>query len=244
MAHNKQLIYKLYKQKEIGFTHESLDSEDIFCDIVASGDVEKIIELREKYKDIEEIDKGTLSENPLRNKIYHFVINTAVITRSCVRKGLPEETAYTLSDIYIKRADNAKSIQEVKELNDEMPLEFARAMLSVLNPLVSKSVHIAMQYIAKNLEKNLTAESISKMCGYNRSYFSTLFKKEAGVSISDYILIKRIESAKSVLSETNCKILEISNSLGFSSQSHFCKNFKKITGMSPLQYKKYASENK
>ena len=71
-------------------------------------------------------------------------------------------------------------------------------------------------------------------------YISSLFKKEVGVSLSEYILKCKIDEAKYLLTHTNYSILEISTLLCFHDQSYFTKTFKRFTGITP---KKYASKS-
>lgn len=72
----------------------------------------------------------------------------------------------------------------------------------------------------------------------NQSYLSTLFKKEMNISISDYILKRRIDTAKNMLRYSEYPAAQISEILAFSSQSHFIRCFKKLTGTTPNEYRK------
>ena len=67
----------------------------------------------------------------------------------------------------------------------------------------------------------------------SRPYLSALFKKENGITLSDYIASEKVKEACHMLEYTDKSILEISTALGFSSQSHFTKVFKKIKGVTP-----------
>ena len=71
----------------------------------------------------------------------------------------------------------------------------------------------------------------------SRSYLSTKFKKETGMTLSQYIQEQKIEKAKSLLKTTDRSILEIATYLGFSSQGYFQNVFKKLTGMTPKEYR-------
>lgn len=71
----------------------------------------------------------------------------------------------------------------------------------------------------------------------NANYLSELFKKEVGISTSEYIQSEKIEEAKKLLAFTNYFLLNISLWLNFHDQSHFTRVFKKITGLTPKQYR-------
>ena len=74
-------------------------------------------------------------------------------------------------------------------------------------------------------------------------YFSRLFKKETGYSVSEYILNKKLETAKSMLTSSSYSIAEISASLAFPSQSYFTNVLKKDCGMTPKDYRSKNSVN-
>ena len=80
----------------------------------------------------------------------------------------------------------------------------------------------------------------SEMCirdSLNPSYFSSIFKKEVGVSFSNYLNKIRIEQSKLLLKNTDSSIVEIALEVGFEDQSYFSKVFKNLTKMTPKQYR-------
>jgi len=96
----------------------------------------------------------------------------------------------------------------------------------------------ALDYIDNNLGENLTLENIAKKATMSKTYFSTVFKKYNGISLWDYIHIKRIEMAKDLLRNSELTKIEISEKCGFSCVANFYKTFKHITGKTPGDYKK------
>ena len=75
------------------------------------------------------------------------------------------------------------------------------------------------------------------MTNLSAPYFSRLFKKETGYSVSSYILAKKLETAKSMLASSSYSIAEISASLAFPSQSYFTNVLKKDCGLTPKEYR-------
>ncbi|MBQ8093157.1 MAG: helix-turn-helix transcriptional regulator [Clostridia bacterium] len=71
----------------------------------------------------------------------------------------------------------------------------------------------------------------------NPDYISYLFHKESGQALTTYISNARIDLAKKLLASSQITIQEISDQCGFSSTSYFHKQFKRVTGMTPQQYK-------
>ncbi len=104
----------------------------------------------------------------------------------------------------------------------------------------SKNVEIirrAVNYINENYKKAITLESIANYVHLNSSYFSTLFKKETGMKFSDYLNKVRIEESKKLLKDIGISILEVSLEVGFEDQSYYSKVFRKVTGMTPKEYR-------
>lgn len=125
-----------------------------------------------------------------------------------------------------------------------MRKEYKKSESDVLSLLTSKEFdqdNIAASiesYLKENLDKKLTIANICKAFNYNKTYICTNFKKTTGYSIIEYLNLAKIERAKDMIREDSYSLSEISESLGFSSPGYFSKIFKKITGFSPLEYKR------
>ena len=83
----------------------------------------------------------------------------------------------------------------------------------------------------------LSREELAKQVYMSPDYLTKLFRKETGMSLSDYIIQKRISIAKQLLATTGLSMVEISRRTGFSYSSYFTRIFKKKTGMTPQQYR-------
>jgi YesN/AraC family two-component response regulator len=87
-------------------------------------------------------------------------------------------------------------------------------------------------------DHNLNVAFISQQFGVSANYVSTLFKKETGMALSEYISNVRIEHAKRLLKDTNMKASEISSEVGFASFRTFSRVFSSMVGTSPGEYRK------
>jgi len=97
----------------------------------------------------------------------------------------------------------------------------------------------AAQYIKEHIGiQELTREDIAKHVFLNPDYLTRIFKKETGMSISDYMQQCRINYAKKLLSETNSTVGEIAVTVGYSNISYFSTIFKKATHLNPIDYRK------
>lgn len=94
-----------------------------------------------------------------------------------------------------------------------------------------------IEYIRLNSTKNLKVSDVAKHFGYNQKYLSHLFSHISGLSLKQFIMNVRMDTANYMLSDTNASIAEIAASLGFSDSHNFSKAYKKIAGMTPSEYR-------
>jgi AraC-like DNA-binding protein len=94
-----------------------------------------------------------------------------------------------------------------------------------------------VNHIEENYEKELTIGTLARVAGLSEFYFSRIFKKHTGFTIHEYIIKTRVINAKILLKSTKLSILETALKCGFSSESSFCNTFKKVTGMTPGNFK-------
>ncbi len=92
-------------------------------------------------------------------------------------------------------------------------------------------------YIRLNVCANLKVADVADYFGYNEKYLTTYFKKWSKVSIKQFILQTKMESAKAQLSETNHSISQIGYNIGYSDPHNFTNAFKKVTGLTPSDYR-------
>ena len=95
----------------------------------------------------------------------------------------------------------------------------------------------AIEYVNKNYSEEITLESASAMLGFDPSYFCRIFKSATGSTFTEYLNFVRICKAEKMLSHSQSSILEISETVGFSSVSYFNRVFKKYRNCSPRNYR-------
>jgi len=124
-----------------------------------------------------------------------------------------------------------------------LKLEWERSILED-SPQQKELVNLAVQFIQNHYERDI---SLNDICGYvflSPSYFARIFKKETGYSPISFLINTRIKRAQELLANTEEKASEIALSVGFSTQQRFNETFKKITGMTPLEYRKKMQERR
>ena len=93
-------------------------------------------------------------------------------------------------------------------------------------------------YIRSNLTEDLSLETLAARAKFSPAHFHRIFTAFFGRSPHEFVLACRIEAAQAALRSDRCSLIELAAGCGFSSQSHFTAQFKKKTGMTPLQYRK------
>lgn len=92
------------------------------------------------------------------------------------------------------------------------------------------------KYINEHIDEKLTLNKVAEVFNISSNYLSILFSKYNDLGFTDYINQSKVEAAKEMMQNSNLKIYEISDVLGFESAFYFSRVFKKITGMSPRDY--------
>ena len=100
------------------------------------------------------------------------------------------------------------------------------------------------RYIRDNLSNELNIESMAERVNISKSYFSHMFKKETGSSFIDYVNNVRIDRAKELLISSNMRVNEIASEVGIHNPNYFGIIFKKLTGMTPGDYRASINEGK
>lgn len=108
---------------------------------------------------------------------------------------------------------------------------------------VRNDVDQIKQYITGHMNEDLSIDKLASRVYLSQGYLSYIFKKETGMTISRYIKKCRMEKAQKLLKNSNLKIGEICEKLGFSNVSYFCQSFREYCGVSPERYRKGDIEN-
>lgn len=101
-----------------------------------------------------------------------------------------------------------------------------------------------VDYITLNICSNLRVADVAEYFGYNVKYLSTCFRKWAKMPLKQFILQRKMEHAKAELSETNHSIAQIGYNLGYSDPHNFTNAFKKVTGLTPSDYRESYSQRR
>lgn len=233
---DRELQKLLIRQQQEEEHHIPFEDEYHFYRRIQQGDL-SVLEGNLSVEPIKGM--GILSSDPIRNKKYHLIILISMITRFCVEGGLDMETAYTLSDLLIRRIDQAGDDDALRRIKKDAVQQYTQTMREQKDRLpYSLPVMRSIDYIHAHVAEPLNNRKISDYVSCHPDYLSRLFKKETGLSLNQYILEQKCRTACYMLENSNASCTTISAFLGFSSCSHFISRFKAIKHMTPSQYRR------
>lgn len=129
------------------------------------------------------------------------------------------------------------SPQELKRLVVRFALESAEWLGRHRKESLRGNIRHIKAYIDEHYRENISLKSIASRFYINPVYLGQLFKKTYGVYFNDYVLRLRVEEAKRLLRQTDLRIYEIADRVGFSNADYFVTQFEKIEGMTPTEYR-------
>lgn len=153
-----------------------------------------------------------------------------------------------MNQYFEKNLFTLKSIEKFRTI--EQLENWILNMIGSMNELMVKDfipkkrdvVAEAKEYIRKNYDKNITLTDISKQFYINPSYFSQLFKKKTGLTYQNYVTEYRIDRAAKLLEETDLRIYEVCQMVGYNDVNHFNQVFGRFRGSKPNEYRKQRKE--
>lgn len=225
----------LFDLREEEVFHVPVDFESGVCAAIESGNA-ALLERRLQTPSPGQI--GCMSTNALQQQKYAFISFATLISRAAIRGGLPDEVAFSLSDIYCQRADVQKEIPALEQLTYAMAVDFCTRVAEVRQtPIRSPAVHACVAYISQHLHDNLRLDDLARQCGLCSRSLSLKFKAELGMGIPEFIHREKLREAKYLLTHTDYTLTHITTYLNYPTQSYFTQIFKKYEGCTPQQYR-------
>lgn len=210
--------------------------EQEMLSLVRGGDVGR---LEDWIARVPPVKPGQIAPDTLRQEKNIFTVTTTLVSRAAIQGGMDVEDAMRLSDSYIKKCERLSSLDSIVNLRLGMVRNYT-GQVALLNDCGARTelAQRVTTYIRHHLSDPFRTEDVAQALHLSRSHLSTRFKKEQGIDLTDYIQQVKVNEAKHLLRHTDRSLLTISNYLGFSSQSHFSRVFKAVTGAAPGDYRK------
>lgn len=197
-------------------------------------------QLRELFSAPPRVEAGRMAQDGLRQMKNMGICTATEASRAAIRGGLDPQEAFQMSDLYIQKLELMDDVAAIEQLIQEMMIDFAQQVERLRQPAGgdSRFFRLCAQYVSQNIFASIRAETMAKALGYSRAYLCARFKREAGVSLNQYVQREKVVEAKRLLRFTDQELSAIAALLGFSSQSHFQTTFKQVVGETPMAYRR------
>ncbi len=181
--------------------------------------------LREKFTCISELkfDNPVLSFSGSENSDFQAIRESICkLVNICGNKN-------TVSDLY--------TIGELYKLSSAIVSAYGESPVSLSEKSGRHQIEKALELIYLNYQSDITVEAAAAASGYSKSNFCRIFKLATGTSFHNYLSEYRIKSSCYLLRSTDYSVGRISESVGYNDTRSFCRAFRQITNMTPLQYR-------
>ena len=215
--------------------HNTLAIEETLMNMVRKGDISG---LREWISSAPAVRGGTLASDALRQLKNTFIVTATLTSRSAIRGGLDIEEALSLSDSYIRKCEILSTAEQITNLQYHMVLDYTERVGRVrYGKTPSRLVCDVSGYVRRRITERIDVSELARAMFISRTHLAARFKRESGMTLTEFILKEKTEEAKRLLRYSDKSILAIGEYLAFSSHSHFTRTFKQYTGMTPSEYK-------
>lgn len=180
--------------------------------------------------------------DPIRNiKNYTIIVNT--LCRKAVEQGGVHPLYIDeISTGFAKRIEKIRTVEEGINMHHEMIYQYCELVnkhsMKNYSPLIQKVIAL----VDFDLTADLTLHSQADRLNVNASYLSTLFKKETGMTLTEYVAKKRIDHSAFLLRNTNMQIQNVAQNCGIYDVNYFTKMFKKRIGKTPKEYREASTD--
>lgn len=160
-----------------------------------------------------------------------------IVNRVAREFGIDVKNVYSDQDIPYNEMKKYETITEVKQWISNVYSKLINLLeVSKINPDFSDPTKKAMEFIQKNYAQNISLNETANHIGVSSSYLSRIFKEECKKGFIEYLNSVRVEHAKRLLEDGNCKLKDIIKEVGFNNYTYFFKVFKDLLGMTPQEY--------
>lgn len=209
--------------------------EQRLMDMVSSGN---LAALKNWLSSAPAIRAGILSSQYIRQQKNIFIVTATLASRAAIRGGLDTKTAFFLSDAYIQRCELLKTPEQIVKLQYHMITDYTERVGQIR--IGQKATQLSMRianYVQSHLSDVITVDALARETLLSRSRLTARFKEETGQTLTEFVMQIKVEEAKRLIRYTDKSLSAVSDYLGFSSQSHFSRIFKKYAGIAPGEYR-------
>ena len=225
--------YGLYKS-ENDLSHHTYMLERRVFEAFRQGDVSPVLGV---IDDPSGIHLGIMSRSAYKQSEYLAVLLISLLVREAMEAGVSPDQAYSINDLYLQALSESTTVEAHRQIMRSAVMKL-HALMTRTQRTQSLHVEASKNYIAGHLHKRFTLEDVAAHAGVSPTYLSALFSQTEHLSITEYTLRQRVYAAQNMLKFSDYPISLIAEYLCFCSQSYFSTVFKRVTGVTPLGYRK------
>lgn len=175
--------------------------------------------------------------DPVRNLKNYCIITNTLLRKAAEQGGVHPIYIDKISSGFALKIEQLSSPAAGPALIAEIAQGYCRLVRNHTTKGYSPPIQKAIILIEGNLSGDLSLARLARELNVNSSYLSTLFKKETGSTVTDYITERRINHAKHLLKSSRLQIQTVGQLCGFEDVHYFSKVFKRLAGCTPKQYR-------
>ncbi|MGN0571993.1 MAG: helix-turn-helix domain-containing protein [Candidatus Fimenecus sp.] len=173
----------------------------------------------------------------LRNTKNYCIIMNTLLRKSAEYGSVHPFYIDSVSSDFAKRIERVQSPEEFHVLQREMVYAYCTLVNKHSTKQYSPLVQKVLTVIDSDLTADLSLKHLAKLLSVNASYLSTLFKKETGKTITEFVTQKRMEQAVFLLRTTKLQVQTVAQHCGIYDVNYFTKLFKKFSGKTPKEFR-------
>lgn len=188
----------------------------------------------------EALRKNNVSLDVARQRVYEF---STYLSKAMLDVGQRPMDLFSQNSCWAT-IQNCAMLQDLYSFLLNLTRDTVRLIANSRNQKSIKLIETVKSIIHSHYKENLSLSDIAGRVYVSPCYLSAIFSREAQMTITDYLTKTRIDEAKKLLEDTDYKIYEISEMVGYENSTYFSSTFKKETGLMPTQYRVNCAENK
>ena len=214
--------------------HTAYEMETLFYSCIENGDTDAVKKMINGIFS-QSIVVGRMSSDELRQMKYFAVCCVTLATRSAIKGGLSEITAFNLSDEYIRKIDSFKSAEEIPPFLSQKAVEItALVREDAFKKSYPHTVRKAIHFIESHLYQKIGTSDVANFCFLSSDYLNTLFRNHTGKTVTAFIMENKLKESYRLINR-GFSNSQIAYQLNFCSESHFISRFKAFYGVTPGQ---------
>lgn len=210
--------------------------EEMLIRAVTAGDRVRLRQLMSNV-DLSSTVEPRLAD-PVRNLKNYCIIMNTILRKAAQTGGVHPIHVDDMSRTFAARIEQLTSTTAANRLVEEMADAYCLLVQQQSLADLPEAVRFGVLYVRRHLADPLNLHTVAAAAGANPSYYSALFKKETGRTLTEFILQERMRLAMHLLLDTRLQVQTVAQYCGFLDVNYFCRLFRQVNGTTPTQFRR------